>query len=106
MDRRRSEDRLYTAILLAFLVGLVALGLLGVPALLVATIGMAAAVLGITVFDHLFDGGRAGGSRRRDAGRRVPPRYVPSVLEASRTRRRGILHLRRHRHASPPLRLR
>ncbi len=50
MSRRRNGERLYAAVLLAFLVGLVALGLLGVPALLVAAIGLVVAALGIALF--------------------------------------------------------
>jgi hypothetical protein len=91
MKDRRSEDRLYTAVLLAFLVTLVAIGLLGVPTPLVAAIGVVMATVGIALF-----------ARRQ----RVPERYVPSVLEGSRLRRRRIGHLRRHRQASPPLRFR
>jgi hypothetical protein len=91
MNRRRSEDRLYTAVLLAFLVTLVAIGLLGVPAPLVAAVGVALATVGILLF-----------ARREKA----PARYAPSVLESSRLRRRRIGHLRRHRQASPPLRFR
>ena len=47
MDGRRNGDRIYTVVLLAFLVGLVALGLLGVPALLVAALGAVVAAVGI-----------------------------------------------------------
>jgi hypothetical protein len=91
MNRRRSEDRLYTAVLLAFLVTLVAIGLLGVPAPLVAAIGVVLATIGIALF------------ARRE---RAPARYAPSVLHGSPLRRRRIGHLRRHRQASPPLRFR
>jgi hypothetical protein len=91
MNRGHSEDRLYTAVLLAFLVTLVAIGLLGVPLPLVAAIGVALATVGILLFAHR---------------QKAPPRYVPSVLEGSRLRRRRIVHLRRHRQASPPLRFR
>jgi hypothetical protein len=91
MNDRRSEDRLYTAVLLAFLVGLVVIGLLGVPALLVAAIGVALATIGILVSHHR---------------ERAPARHVPTVLEGSRLRRRRIGRPRRHRHASPPLRFR
>jgi hypothetical protein len=91
MNDRRSEDRLYTAVLLAFLVTLVAIGLLGVPTPLVAAIGVVLATVGIALF-----------ARRG----RAPARYAPSVLEGSRLRRRRIGLLRRHREASPPLRFR
>jgi hypothetical protein len=91
MDNRRSEDRLYPAVLLAFLVTLVAIGLLGVPLPLVAAIGVVVATVGIALL-----------ARREKA----PARYAPSVLEGSRLRRRRIGHLRRHRQASPPLRFR
>jgi hypothetical protein len=91
MNHRRSEDRLYTAVLLAFLVTLVAIGLLGVPAPLVAALGLVVATVGILLF------------ARRE---RTPVKYAPSVLEGSRLRRRRIGHLRRHRQASPPLRFR
>ena len=106
MNRRRSEDRLYPAVLLAFLVGLVSLGLLGMPALLVAAIGAAAVSLAIALFHRALGRGRtlAPRGRRRDPG--VPDKYVPSVLEGSRTKRRRLATLRRHRNASPPLRFR
>lgn len=91
MNDRHSEDRLYAAALLAFLAALVAIGLLGVPTALVAAIGVALATGGIALF------------ARRE---RVPARYVPSVLEGSRLRRRRIGRPRRHREASPPLRFR
>ena len=42
MDARRNGEPLYAAVLIAFLVGLIALGLLGIPALLVAAIGLLA----------------------------------------------------------------
>jgi len=91
MKDRRSEDYLYTAVLLTFLVTLVAIGLLGVPTPLVAAIGVVLATVGIALF------------ARRE---RTPSKYAPSVLEGSRLRRRRIGHLRRHRQASPPLRFR
>lgn len=94
MNDRRNGEPLYAAVLIAFLVGLVALGLLGVPALLVAAIGLGVAALGITL---LHRGREAGG---------IPGKYVPSVLEGSRAKRRRFAPLRRHRHASPPLRFR
>jgi hypothetical protein len=99
MNGRRSEDRLYTAIVLAFLVGLVVLGLLGVPALLVAAIGAAVAALAIGAFHGRLE--RRGGSASDRVRRRqkIPARYVPSVLEQSSVRRRRGLHLRGHRHA-------
>jgi hypothetical protein len=91
MNHRHSEDRLYTAVLLAFLVTLVAIGLLGVPMPLVVAIGVVLATAGILLF-----------AQREKA----PAKYAPSVLEGSRLRRRRIGHLRRHREASPPLRFR
>jgi Flp pilus assembly protein TadB len=97
MKGPRAEDRLYPAGVLAFLCGLVAIGLLGVPALLVAAIGVAVAAVVIAVFHRKVD------SRRR---RRVPEKYVPQVLENGSLRRRRGVHLRRHRGASPPLRFR
>jgi hypothetical protein len=107
MNRRRSEDRLYPAVLLAFLVGLVSLGLLGVPALLVAAIGAAVASLAIALFFHGALGrGRTPAPRGRRRGPGIPDKYVPSVLEGSRTKRRRLAPLRRHRNASPPLRFR
>jgi hypothetical protein len=62
MNSPRTEDRLYTAVVLAFLTGLVAIGLLGVPALLVAVIGVAVAALAIVVPRVLETGSR---KRRR-----------------------------------------
>lgn len=97
MKGPRDEDRLYTAVGLAFLTGLVALGLLGVPALLVAAIGVAGAALAIAVFHRALEG------RGRQP---VPEKYVPRVLESGAMRRRRGVHLRRHRGASPPLRFR
>ncbi|HEX4731820.1 MAG TPA: hypothetical protein VH299_11160 [Solirubrobacterales bacterium] len=106
MNGRRSEERLYTAIVLAFLIGLVALGLLGIPALLVAAIGAVVAAVGIALFQRSL-GRRSGLTPTGRGGRqKVPERYVPSVLEGSSMKRRRIVHLRRHRNASPPLRFR
>jgi hypothetical protein len=94
MDDRRNGEPLYAAVLIAFLVGLIALGLLGVPALLVAAIGLAVAAVAITLL------------HRGRGARGVPDKYVPSVLEGSRAKRRRFTPLRRHRHASAPLRFR
>jgi len=94
MNGRRNGEPLYAAVLIAFLVGLVALGLFGVPALLVAAIGLLVAALGISLL------------QRGRGARGVPDKYVPSVLEGSRAKRRRFTPLRRHRHASPPLRFR
>ncbi|MBS1886094.1 MAG: hypothetical protein JSU06_02810 [Actinobacteria bacterium] len=87
-----------------FLVGLVVLGLLGVPALLVAAIGTVVAAVGIGLFHRRLEG-RARGSSRAGGGRRVPDEYVPRVLESSSRRRRAVRPGRR-RHASAPLRFR
>jgi hypothetical protein len=106
MDDRRSENRLYTAVLSAFLIGLVTLGLLGVPALLVAAIGAAVAALAIGAFHRHLGGTRTLSPGRPGAHQRVPAKYVPSVLEASSTKRRQILHLRRRRDPQTPLRFR
>jgi hypothetical protein len=99
MSNRRSQDRLYALTVVAFLVALVTLGLLGVPALLVAAIGAVAAALGIALLRPALEGGGARSPSRRLSRARVPSRYVPSVLEPSSTRRRRGLHLRGHRHA-------
>ncbi|HVS99754.1 MAG TPA: hypothetical protein VHE08_04485 [Solirubrobacterales bacterium] len=85
---------------MAFLVSLVVLGLLGVPALLVAAVGAIVAAVAIAVFHRLLE------RTARRGGRAVPAKYVPSVLEGSSMRRRRGVHLRRHRHATPPLRFR
>lgn len=106
MHGRRSEDRLYTAILMAFLVALVGLGLLGVPALLVAAIGVGAAGLGIGVFHRRLGAARPVGSRRASRRSPVPAKYVPSVLEGTSMRRRRVLHARRRHHPGTPLRFR
>jgi ABC-type transport system involved in cytochrome bd biosynthesis fused ATPase/permease subunit len=106
MDRQPSEDRLYAAVLLAFLIGLVALGLLGVPALLVAAIGVAVAALAIAVFHGALESRRGAISRSSSRRQSVPEKYVPRVLESGTMRRRRGVHLRRHRDASPPLRFR
>jgi hypothetical protein len=99
-------ERLYTAILMAFLVVLVALGLLGVPALLVGAIGLGAAALGIAIFHRRLEAG-SGPERRRSSKRSpIPSSYVPSVLEGSSMRRRRGPHLRRRNHPNPPLRFR
>ena len=94
MDARHNGETRYAAVLIAFLVGLIALGLLGIPALLVGAIGLVVAALGITLL------------HRGRAARGVPDKYVPSVLEGSRAKRRRFAPLRRHRHALPPLRFR
>lgn len=106
MNDRRSADRIYTAVVLAFLAGLVALGLMGIPALLVAAIGAVVAGVGIAVFRRSLGGGSGLTPTRRGPRARVPARYVPSVLEGSSMKRRRIVHLRRPRHASSPLRFR
>jgi hypothetical protein len=106
MDRPPSEDRLYAAVVLAFLIGLVALGLLGVPALLVAAIGVGIAALAIAAFHGALESRRGAGSRSSARHHSVPEKYVPRVLESGTMRRRRGVHLRRHRSASPPLRFR
>ncbi len=106
MRDRRREDRLYTAIVLAFLVGLVGLGLLGVPALLVAAIGVVVAAILITLCHGYFGDGRRSASPTGGRPARVPAKYVPSVLEGSSMRRRRLPGLRRQRHPNPPLRFR
>ena len=106
MHTPRNEDRLYTAVVLAFLIGLVVLGLLGVPALLVGAIGLGAAALTITAFHRALEGRRRPRSRSSASRRPVPEKYVPTVLESGSMRRRRGVHLRRHRGASPPLRFR
>ena len=106
MHDRRSEDRLYTAILLAFGVTLVGLGLLGVPALLVAAIGVGIAALAIALFHGRLEAGEGAGPRRSGKRSPIPAKYVPSVLEGSSMRRRRAIHLRRHRDSNPPLRFR
>jgi hypothetical protein len=103
-DRR--GDRLYTAIVMAFLVALVGLGLLGVPALLVAAIGGGAAALGIAIFHRRLEARSAAGRPRSSKRSPIPAKYVPSVLEGSSVRRRRGLHLRRRQNANPPLRFR
>jgi hypothetical protein len=105
MEHPRSEDRLYAAVVLAFLIGLVAMGIVGVPALLVAAIGLGVAALGIALFHRTLE--RGGRSSRRPGGRdQVPDKYVPRVLERGSMKRHRRVHLRRHRDASPPLRFR
>jgi hypothetical protein len=106
MNGRRNEDRLYTAILLAFLVGLVVIGLLGVPALLVAAIGAAVAALAIAVLRPRLESLGTDSSRSSTKRQKVPERYVPRVLESGSMRRRRTVHLLRHRDTSPPLRFR
>jgi hypothetical protein len=106
MPDRRSGDRLYTAILMAFLVALIGLGLLGVPALLVAAIGVAAAALTIVIFHRRLEAGSPPGHPRSSKRSPIPAKYVPSVLEGSSARRRRRLHLRRRHNANPPLRFR
>ena len=99
-------ERLYTAILMAFGVALVALGLLGVPALLVGAIGLVAAALGIAIFHRRLEPGSAPERRRSSKRSPIPSSYVPSVLEGSSVRQRRGLHLRRRHHPNPPLRFR
>jgi hypothetical protein len=105
MDSPRNEDRLYTVLVLAFLTGMVAAGLLGVPALLVAAIGVAAAALAIGVSHGALEGRRGSAPRSSASRQTVPEKYVPRVLERG-SRRRRMAHLRRHRGASPPLHMR
>jgi hypothetical protein len=106
MNSPGTEDRLYTALVLAFLIGLVVIGLLGVPAPLVAAIGVVAAAAAIAVFHRALEGRRGPVSRSSASRQKVPEKYVPRVLESSSRRRRRMVHLRRHRGASPPLRFR
>jgi hypothetical protein len=103
-DRR--GDRLYTAILMAFLVALIGLGLLGVPALLVAAIGAGVAAAAIALFHRRIEAGAAPRGRQSSKRSPIPAKYVPSVLEGSSVRRRRVLHLRRRQNANPPLRFR
>ncbi|HVV89480.1 MAG TPA: hypothetical protein VHB53_03200 [Solirubrobacterales bacterium] len=106
MNSRRTEGRLYPATVLAFLIGLVALGLLGVPALLVAAIGAVVAAIAIAIFHRAFEAG-SGAAPRSSANRRgAPEKYVPRVLESGSRRRRRTIHLRRRRHLAAPLRFR
>jgi hypothetical protein len=91
---------------LAFLVGLVALGLSGVPTLLVAAIGLAVAAVAIAVFHRALEGLGRSSSRAAVGRQKVPEKYVPRVLESGSMRRRRGVHLRRHRSPSPPLRFR
>jgi hypothetical protein len=106
MNSPRHEDRLYTAVMLAFLIGLVALGLLGVPTLLVGAIGLGVAALAIAAFHSALERRRRPRGRSSASRDRVPDRYVPTVLESGSLRRRRGVHPRRHRGASPPLRFR
>jgi hypothetical protein len=106
MSERRSADRLYTAILMAFLVALVGLGLLGVPALSVAAIGLGAAALGIAIFHRRLGAGGTPGKAPARKRSPVPAKYVPSVLEGSSIRRRRGIHPRRRHHPNRPLRFR
>ena len=106
MKGLRTEDRLYPAVVLAFLSGLVALGLLGLPSLLVAAIGVAVAALAIALFHRALEGRRGAVSRTAAGRQRVPEKYVPRVLESGSMRRRRGVHPRRHRGASPPYRFR
>ena len=103
-DRR--GDRLYTAFLMAFLVALVGLGLLGVPALLVTALGAGAAALAIALFHRRLEAGPVAGGRKSSKRSPIPAKYVPSVLEGSSAHRRRGLHLRRRHNANPPLRFR
>ncbi len=106
MDDRRGADRLYTAILVVFLVALVGLGLFGVPALMVGAIGLAVAALAIALFHRRLEAGSDAGRRRSSKRSPIPASYVPSVLEGSSMRLRRGLHLKRRHHPNPPLRFR
>jgi hypothetical protein len=106
MHDRGSGDRLYTAILMAFLVALIGLGLLGVPAPLVAAIGVGAAALAIALLHRRLEVGSAPVARRASKRSPIPPKYVPSVLEGSSARRRRVPHLRRRQNSHLPLRFR
>jgi hypothetical protein len=106
MGDRRSGDRLYTAILMAFGGALVGLGLIGVPTLLVGAIGLGAAAFGIAVFHRRLEAGSGRQGRRSSKRSPIPSAYVPSVLEGSSLRRRRGLHLKRRNHPNTPLRFR
>jgi hypothetical protein len=106
MHDRRKGDRLYTAILMAFGIVLVGLGLLGIPALLVAAIGAGSAAVGIAIFHRRLEAQSGPGRPRASKRSPIPSHYVPSVLEGSSVRRRRLLHLRRRQTHNPPLRFR
>jgi len=106
MKGRRSEESTYTAVVLAFLVGLVGSGLLGVPAPLVVAIGVALAAVAILLFRGTLEDRRGAAPARRARREKVPERYVPSVLEGSSIKRRRGVHLGKRRHSAPPLRFR
>ncbi len=105
VNSRRREERLYIAVLPAFLAALVALGLLGVPALLVGALGLLVGALAIAAFRRRLEAWGPRGSRP-GRGQTVPSKYVPRVLESSSTRRRRLAPRRRQRHSTPPLRFR
>jgi hypothetical protein len=106
MPDRSSGDRLYSAILMGFLAALIGLGLVGLPALLVAALGVVGAAFAIAIFHRRLEARSPLGARQASKRSPIPAKYVPSVLEGSSGRRRRVPHLRRRHHANPPLRFR
>lgn len=102
MQKGRRQDRLYPVVLIGFLLALVAVGLLGVPALLVAAGGAAFAALAIVALRGFLEAEKASEELPATAPSAVARQYVPSVLEGSTTRRRrGVHRGRRHRPGQP-----
>ena len=102
MQKGRRQDRLYPVVLIGFLLALVAVGLLGVPALLVAAGGAAFAALAIVALRGFLEAEERPRESIETPSRPVVRQYVPSVLEGSSTRRRrGVRIHRRHRLQQP-----
>lgn len=102
MQKGRRQDRLYPVVLIGFLLVLVAVGLLGVPALLVAAGGAAFAALAIVALRGFLEAGERPRERIEIPPRPAARQYVPTVLQGSSTRRRrGARIHRRHRLGGP-----
>ena len=105
MQKVRRQDRLYPVVLIGFLFALVAVGLLGVPALLVAAGGAVFAALAIVALRRFLEAeeGSIESPATPGPGAR---QYVPSVLEGSSMRRRRGVPLRRRHRPGQPVRFR
>ncbi len=106
MQRGRSQDRFYPVVLIGFLIALVATGLLGVPALLVAALGAALAAIAILALRGLIEADARPAEKPAARPRRPARQYVPTVLEGSSMRRRRGLQIRRRHQPQKPLRYR
>ena len=106
MQWGRSQDRFYLVVLIGFLVALVGVGLLGVPALLVAALGAVFAAIAILALRGLSEADATPAEKPASRPRGPARQYVPSVLEGSSMKRRRGIHIRRGHQPQKPLRSR